>query len=183
MIFTRRSFLFSIGSAAGLGFIPAGRASGGSELLKQKFDYLSQHGNSNCSNKFMKSIAEMPAGTRLQGSCCAPMDFHRYSEQIEALKIYSAILEIPTDPYDVPAAQAAKLMSYYDLNLSRNEQVAYDFGMANSDEKGPCCCKCWRWYAYGGLGKLLIREKSFDGPRLADVWNLSSGCGGGAEHH
>jgi hypothetical protein len=183
MSFTRRSFMFSIGSAIGLGFIPSARSASESNELKKKFDFLSQSGNSNCSNRFMRSIAKMPVGARLQGSCCMPMDFHRYSEQIQALKKYSAVLEIPNDPYDVPAPLAAKLMSYYDLSLSKNEQVAYDFVMANTDEKGPCCCKCWRWYVYGGLGKLLIREKGFDGPRLVDIWNLSSGCGGGAEHH
>jgi hypothetical protein len=152
------------------------------EILK-KFKYLNENGNSNCSGKFMKSIAAMPSGARLQGSCCAPMDAHRYVEQVQSLRKYSALPEIPNDPYDVPAELAAKLMSYYDLPLNTDEQLVYDYIMANSDEKGPCCCQCWRWYVYGGLGKYLIREKGFDGPRLVDVWNLSSGCGGGAEHH
>jgi len=55
---------------------------------------------------------------------------------------------------------------------------AYDQAMALSSEKGPCCCECWRWHAYGGLGKLLIRDRGFDGAKLARVWDLSDGCGG-----
>ncbi len=152
------------------------------EILK-KFKFLSENGNSNCSGKFMKSIATMPAGARLQGSCCAPMDAHRYVEQVSALRKYSAVSNIPPDPYDVPAQLAQKLMAYYDKPLNGTEQAAYEIAMNNSDEKGPCCCKCWRWYVYGGLGTYLIQEKKFDGAQLVEVWNLSSGCGGGAEHH
>lgn len=125
----------------------------------------------------------MPAGARLQGSCCASMDAHRYVEQIKTLRKYSAVPEIPSDPYDVPADLAHKLMPYYERTLNANEQQAYDYAMGNSDEMGPCCCQYWRWHVYGGLGKYLIRERGFDGPRVVDVWNLSSGCGGGAEHH
>jgi hypothetical protein len=149
----------------------------------RKFKFLSENGNSNCSGRFMKSIAAMPVGARLQGSCCAPMDAHRYVEQVRALEKFGSISNIPPDPYDVPAELAQKLMAYYDRPLSHTEQTAYDFAMNNSDEEGPCCCKCWRWYVYGGLGKYLIHEKKFDGARLVEVWNLSSGCGGGAEHH
>lgn len=151
------------------------------ELLK-KFKFLSENGNSNCSGKFMRSISTMPAGARLQGSCCSPMDSHHYLEQARALRKYSAISGIPRNPYDVPAELAKKLMSYYDRPLSNIEQVAYNFAMENSDEKGPCCCKCWRWHVYGGLGNYLTKEKRLNGPQLVEVWNLSSGCGGGAEH-
>ena len=51
--------------------------------LKTQFDYLSRNGNSTCSRAFMDSIASMPEDFRLQGSCCSPMSFHRYSEQLE----------------------------------------------------------------------------------------------------
>ena len=50
--------------------------------------------------------------------------------------------------------------------------------MANSDEKGPCCCRCWRWKVYGGLAKLLVREHGFDGKQVTEVWDMSNGCGG-----
>jgi hypothetical protein len=187
-IYSRRRFMASLSSVTSLALVnPIVRARAATPeievALMKRFNHLSQNGNSNCSSKFMKSIATMPAGARLQGSCCAPMDAHRYVEQVHALHKYSAVIEMPPDPYDVSAELAQKLMGYYDKPLSSAQQMVYDFAMKNSDEKGPCCCKCWRWHVYGGLGKYLILEKGFDSPRLVEVWNLSSGCGGGAEHH
>ncbi|MBI2007212.1 MAG: hypothetical protein HYS83_00685, partial [Candidatus Blackburnbacteria bacterium] len=115
------------------------------EALVAKFDYLSKNGNSSCSGAFRDSIASMPDNAHLQGSCCSPMSMHRYSEQVEGLKKYQQILEIPPDPYDIEAKLAKKLMADYDnIQLTAEEQKAYDFAMQNSDEKGPCCCKCWR---------------------------------------
>jgi hypothetical protein len=148
------------------------------QTLDERFEHLSKNGNSTCSAVFTDSISKMPVTARLQGSCCSPMDRQRYGEQIEALKEYSAIPEIPPDPYDIAAGTAQKAMSNYDLSLSIEEQKAYQFAMANSGEKGPCCCQCWRWRVYGGLAKLLIREHHFTGEQIVEVWNLSSGCGG-----
>src|SRR6476660_2722504 len=93
---------------------------------------------------------------KAQGSCCAPMDESRYRQQSEGLRKYSDITEVPPDPYDIPAPLAHKLMGDYDLVLNKEEQAAYDYAMQHSDMEGPCCCKCWRWKVYGGLGKLLI---------------------------
>src|SRR5262245_20039678 len=90
--------------------------------LNQRFDYLSGNGNSNCSAEFMESIATMPSVARLQGSCCSPMDRHRYVEQIKALEKYSAIKEIPPDPYDIAAGVAQKVMPYYELALTPDEE-------------------------------------------------------------
>ena len=42
--------------------------------LKSRFEFLSQHGNVECSTKFEASIATMAPDAKLQGSCCAPMD-------------------------------------------------------------------------------------------------------------
>lgn len=154
-----------------------------SEALAAKFDYLSQNGNSSCSATFQNSIYGMANDSHIQGSCCSPMSLHRYSEQVEGLKKYSNIPEIPPDPYDIEAGLAKKLMEYYDLELSPEEQQAYDYAMKNSHEKGPCCCKCWRWYVYGGLGKLLVHNYGFTGEQLTEVWDLSDGCGGDNEHH
>ena len=150
--------------------------------LKTQFDYLSRNGNSTCSRAFMDSIASMPEDFRLQGSCCSPMSFHRYSEQLEGLKNYNQIAEIPSNPYDVPAAIAKKLLTYYDLDLTAEEKEVYDYAMQNSDEKGPCCCACWRWHVYGGVAKLLIRDHGFTGQQVAEVWDLSDGCGGEGDH-
>ena len=151
--------------------------------LMRRFEHLSKNGNSNCSGAFMDSISTMPPAARLQGSCCAPMDAHRYVEQIRALRAYKHIAEIPDDPYDIEAGLAHTLKARYDLALTPTEQAAYDYAMEKSDERGPCCCGCWRWYVYGGLAKQLIRERGFTREQVTEVWNLSSGCGGGAEHH
>lgn len=150
----------------------------GAPEIGERFAYLSTHGNSNCSRAFTDSIATMPPTARLQGSCCSPMELHRYGEQIEGLKAYSDQPLIPPDPYDIPAGLAANLKSAYDLALTADEQAAYDYAMDHSDEKGPCCCRCWRWQVYGGLAKRLIHDHGFTGEEVAKVWNLSNGCGG-----
>ena len=157
------------------------------EALAARFDYLSKNGNSSCSASFRSSITSMPDDERLRGSCCSPMSVHRYSEQVEGLAKFKSVAsqdidKIPDDPYDIKAGLAKELMSYYDLELTPEEQKAYDYAMQNSSEKGPCCCKCWRWYVYGGLGKYLIKNHGFTGEQVTELWNLSDGCGGDEEH-
>lgn len=147
-----------------------------------RFEYLSGNGNSSCSRAFMDSISSMPNDMRLRGSCCGPMSLHRYSEQVAALKKYGDIPDIPPDPYDIQAELAKKLKSQYTVQLASDEQEAYDFAMAHSSEQGPCCCQCWRWEVYGGLGKYLIRNYGFTGEQVTDVWDMSNGCGGDGEH-
>jgi hypothetical protein len=149
-----------------------------SETPDARFKFLHENGNSSCTKAFLDSISAMPSGARLQGSCCSEMELTRYLKQTKALAAYHDIAEIPPDPYDIDASLAAKLLTYYDLALKPGEQNAYDYAMANSDEKGPCCCRCWRWKVYGGLAKLLIREHGYDGKQVTEVWNLSNGCGG-----
>ncbi len=152
--------------------------------VEAKFDFLSKNGNSSCSSSFRDSIATMSDETRLRGSCCSPMSLHRYKEQVEGLMRYNNIAEIPPDPYDIEAGLAKKLMGYYDnLQLTPDEQKEYDYAMNNSDEKGPCCCRCWRWNVYGGLGKFLIKNYKFTGKQVTEVWNLSDGCGGDSKHY
>lgn len=145
---------------------------------EERFLYLSTNGNSNCSGAFLASIPKMSAMERLQGSCCAPMEQARYTEQVEGLKDFKEDAEIPPDPYDIPAGLAQKALANFDLALTPEEQKAYDYAMANSAEEGPCCCKCWRWKVYGGLAKFLIHVKHYTGAQITQVWNLSDGCGG-----
>ncbi len=152
-----------------------------------KFAELSKNGNSTCSGMFKDSISSMADNARIQGSCCSPMSLHRYTEQVEGLVKFKSIpgqniAEIPDDPYDVEAGLAKRLIAYYDTELSSEEQAAYDYALQNSNEKGPCCCKCWRWYVYGGLGKYLIKNHGFSGEQITKLWNLSDGCGGDEEH-
>jgi hypothetical protein len=150
----------------------------GDAALKSRFEALSQHGNVECSMQFEKLIGTMGSEGRLQGSCCAPMDEARYRQQIEGLKKYADVTEVPPDPYDIPAQLAHRLMGYYDMALNKEEESAYDYAMEHSDMQGPCCCKCWRWKVYGGLGKYLIRVHHYTGQQLTDLWNVGQGCGG-----
>ncbi|MBI3231842.1 MAG: hypothetical protein HYZ51_02050, partial [Candidatus Doudnabacteria bacterium] len=150
--------------------------------LAAKFDLLSKNGNSSCSGIFKDSILTMPDDKRIQGSCCSPMSMHRYSEQVEGLKKYKNIPEIPSDSYDIDTRIAKQMIANYDIQLTPEEQRAYDYAMQNSDEKGPCCCKCWRWYVYGGLAKVLIQKYNFTGEQITEIWNLSDGCGGEGDH-
>jgi len=157
------------------------------KALAAKFADLSQSGNSSCSATFKESILAMSDDARLKGSCCSPMSIHRYAEQVEGLQKFKSnpsqnIAEIPDDPYDIEVGLAKRLISYYDIELTPDEQAAYDYAMLNSSEKGPCCCKCWRWYVYGGLGKYLIKNHGFTGEQITELWNLSDGCGGDNEH-
>lgn len=151
--------------------------------VEARFAYLSQNGNSSCAASFQASIPAMADSERLRGSCCGPMYLHTYTEQIEDLKKYAQIPEIPPDPYNVEAGLTKKLLAAYDRQLTPDQQVAYDYAMEHSDEKGPCCCPCWRWNTYGGLGKILIADYGFTGEQVTDVWNLSEGCGGEEHHH
>jgi len=48
--------------------------------LKERFNYLSQHGNVECSVQFEKLIGTKGPDGRLHGSCCAPMDDARYCQ-------------------------------------------------------------------------------------------------------
>lgn len=149
----------------------------------EKFEYLSRSANSSCSVNFKDSISSLSDNTTLKGSCCSPMGNHRYKEQVAGLTKFKDIPEIPPDPYDVNVGLAKKLMVYYDEPLTSKEQKDYDYAMENSDEKGPCCCKCWRWFVYGGLGKYLIKNYGFSGEQVTEVWNLSDGCGGEGDHY
>lgn len=148
----------------------------GTSNLDARFAYLSTHGNSSCSQAFMDSIATMLVKMRLQGSCCSPMVLSRYIKQIDGLKKFAMVPEIPPDPYDIEAGMAKKMLAAYHIRLTGPQQTAYNYAMRYSEEKGPCCCRCWR--AYGGLAKLLIRDRGFAGPQVTEVWDLSDGCGG-----
>jgi len=174
---SRRGFL--LGAAASfLGLIHRPSWADVDSELDARFAYLSTHGNNNCSVEFMQSIQTMPITASLQGSCCAPMDRAKYKSQRQGLRAFSHIPEIPPDPYDIPAGVAQKMLMYYSLNLATAEQPAYQYAMEHSEEKGPCCCQCWRWHVLGGLAKFLIREHAFSGPQVTQIWDLTNGCGG-----
>jgi hypothetical protein len=146
--------------------------------LAARFAYLSTHGNSSCSPAFLASIASMRDDARLRGSCCSPMSLPRYRKQIGGLKKYRNVSEIPRDPYDIRAGLAKKLLRFEGLKLSPKQRSAYHYAMRHAEDRGPCCCPCWRWHVYGGLARHLIKSHGFTGHKIVSVWNLSSGCGG-----
>lgn len=55
----------------------------GATDLEARFNYLSQHGNVQCSVLFENSIKIMPSDAKLEGSCCAPMDEAPYRQQLD----------------------------------------------------------------------------------------------------
>ena len=150
--------------------------------LESKFVLLSNaHTNFCAKADFISSKSD---DERLQGSCCSKMDFHRYNEQVEVLKKYSTIEEIPKDPYDIPVSLAKKLLNFKNnIKLTEEQQMIYDEAMKMSHEHGPCCCKCWRWDAFEGLAKFLITEYGFNSEQIAEVWDLADGCGGKGHEH
>lgn len=112
------------------------------------------------------------------------MDLHKYQEQIEGLKKYADIPQIPEDPYDVPVSLAKKLFDYQNtIQLTADQQSIYDQAMKLSEEGGPCCCRCWRWTAFEGQAKYLITEKNWDSQQIAELWDLEDGCGGSGHEH
>lgn len=126
----------------------------------------------------------MPDEARIQGSCCGPMDFHKYQEQVDGLKKYADIPQIPTDPYDVPVSLAKQLFEYQrTIQLTPEQQAIYDQAANLSEEGGPCCCRCWRWTAFEGQAKYLITELDWSAGQIAELWNLQDGCGGPGHEH
>ena len=129
--------------------------------LKSKFALLSSAKTNFCAKADF--IASKSDDESLQGSCCSKMDFHRYTEQVEGLKKYSNINQIPSDPYDIPVSLAKELLEYKKtIKLTSEQQAIYDEAMQMSHEHGPCCCKCWKWDAFDGLAKYLIIEHNFN---------------------
>lgn len=160
---------------------PADRSSSPSMMLvagsEEAFNYLSQQRSNACDLQpdLLLSYAD---DMRLQGSCCSPMDLHRYQEQVAELRRYAGIAQIPQDPYDVPVALAQELLGYQaDIQLTSQQQAIYDRAVELSDG-GPCCCGCWRWYAFEGMGKYLIVEQGWTSEQLSELWSMIDGCGG-----
>jgi len=107
------------------------------------------------------------------------MDQAAYRSQVAALRHYAGIPQIPTDPYDIPAGLAQQMIRYESrLHLAPVQQRIYDSAMRRTSEKGPCCCKCWRWTAFHGLADYLIADRGWQAPQLAALISDLDGCGG-----
>ncbi len=151
-----------------------------SGTLKQRFTFLNQRHTNQCGLSGV-DLSKIAVHGRLQGSCCRPMVYDHYVRQVNGLRAYTAVSEIPTDPYDIPVSLARRLISFSDsIKLSSAQQVVYERAVKLSDEHGPCCCHCWRWKAFEGQAKALIARRAYSPERIAKVWDLEDGCGGAA---
>lgn len=159
--------------------IPANRSSpAGAPGSSTQFAALVHQTSNRCALQ-ARAILAYPAGKHLQGSCCTKMDATSYRAQVRALRRYRSLPEIPRDPYDVPAGVAQRLLRYDEsIALSPSQRGIYARAMSMSDEKGPCCCKCWRWNAFRGLSKYLISHRGWRAPQLASLIGALDGCGG-----
>lgn len=145
---------------------------------KEAFEYLSLNTNSYC-GLIPQNVDGYSDEQSIQGACCGAMDFHRYQEQVESLKHYSDISQIPEDPYDIPVPLAKELFKYQEsIALTPEQQKTYDEAVEMSQEGGPCCCRCWRWTAFEGQAKYLITQHNFNAQQIAEIWDLEDGCGG-----
>ncbi len=145
-----------------------------------RFTYLAAQRSNRCGLDWQE-IGSMPSDQRLQGSCCQAMDEAHYRRQVTALRRYRAVALVPRDPYDISVALAKRLLHLRaQVKLTPTQQATYRQGMADSPEHGPCCCHCWRWQAFSGLGKYLVHERHWPAGRLASLIGDLDGCGGTA---
>lgn len=145
--------------------------------LTQRFDTLSKLHTNLCA--IQTYIYTFDNSSFLQGSCCSPMNFSSYVEQVNGLRNYSGIKLIPPDPYNVSVSLAKQLLVYdQNATLTQQQQAIYNQAVNMSADNGPCCCRCWRWYVFEGLGKYLITKYGYAAKQVAGVWELEDGCGG-----
>jgi hypothetical protein len=146
--------------------------------LRQRFAILSAHHSNKCGLR-PESLNSIATNGRLQGSCRTAMNFSHYVRQIRGLRQFASEPAIPRDPYDSSVRLAKRLTRFAaTVRLGAAQQRSYERAMRLSDERGPCCCHCWRWTAFEGQAKYLIARRGYDGRRIAQVWDLEDGCGG-----
>ena len=142
-----------------------------------RFDFLRRQHSNRCGMP-ASALNAMAPSARLQGSCCFPMDFRSYVNQVRDLKRYAAVALIPKDPYDIPVSLGKRLIGYQSIKLTAKQQRIYNRAKPLSTTKGPCCCPCWRWTAFEGQAKYLISRRAYSAQQIAGVWSLEEGCGG-----
>jgi hypothetical protein len=158
----------------------ADRKSLATSSLARRFAILNVRHTNKCGLQ-PKSLDSISTAGRLQGSCCFPMTYAKYAQQVRGLRTYRQTPEIPVDPYDVSVELAKQLTSYAsDIALTASQQATYDSAVRLSREHGPCCCRCWRWTAFEGQAKKFIVERRFSAAKIAAIWGLEDGCGGKA---
>lgn len=148
-----------------------------STSLRARFDYLGKQHSNRCGMPASALVAMRP-GARLQGSCCFPMNYDAYVKQRHEIARYADVSVVPHDAYDVSAILAKRLISYQSIKLTSAQKRVYNRAKPLSTTKGPCCCRCWRWTAFGGQAKYLITRRHYSARQIADVWSVEEGCGG-----
>lgn len=66
--------------------------------LVERFEFLSQNGNSTCARAFRNSIADLPSSARLQGSCCGEMSLASLQRADRGIKAIRRHLRGPARP-------------------------------------------------------------------------------------
>jgi len=178
-----------IGAGAAAAVISSSGGDGGGPAIghpgrsrsNTRFAALSAAHSNRCQLQAPQVMA-MRTDTRLQGSCCFPMDEASYSRQLRGLRRYASMPRlVPSDPYDIPVALAQRLLRYRSIPLTGGERAAYGLAVRRSDTRGPCCCPCWRWQAFSGQARYLLHRRGFSGARVGRLWDLEQGCGGPSE--
>jgi hypothetical protein len=124
-------------------------------------------------------IITLPRSSSLQGACCTSMVMTKYARQIEGLKSYKAIPQIPPDPYNIPADTAKAMLTFYNgISLTASQQNIYESAQNTTADSGWCCCQCWAWYTHAGLAKYLVTQHNYTAKQVAAVINLEDCCGG-----
>ncbi len=145
-------------------------------LAAARTDVCRDLGNKSAMERYMNSL---PDGSMFQGSCCSPMNLSKYTSQVNGLKQYHDISEIPKDPYSVSVVSTKQMVGFYNnIDLTATQKGAYDTAASRTDDSGWCCCQCWAWYAHAGLAKFLITRKNFTATQVAAVTSLEDCCGG-----
>ncbi len=157
-------------AAADTGNAPAG--------TQTQFVFLAGQHTNFCSLQ-QGAVLGYPDDQPIQGSCCNAMDMAKYQHQVDGLKPYGNIAEIPADPYNIRAGLAKTLLGYErNIALSGTDKVTFDAAMQMTTDKGPCCCHCWRWNTTEGLDKRLVTVRHMGAAEVARITDLVNGCGG-----
>jgi hypothetical protein len=146
------------------------------KLSTSQTDVCRDLGNKTAIEQYMNSL---PNKARLQGSCCNPMVFSKFLSQVNTLKQYSSIPQIPSDPYNILAPSAKQMLGYYDnIKLTSSQQNIYNSAKSKTTDSGWCCCQCWAWYTHAGLAKYLITQHNYSATQITNITNLEDCCGG-----
>jgi hypothetical protein len=157
--------------------VAATRQAPRSDSLRARFAVLSRAHSNRCGMP-ASALDAMPPGARLQGACCFPMDYRSYVNQVRELRRYAGVDVVPKDPYDIPVSLAKLLIGYQSIKLTSEQRRTYNRAIPLSETKGPCCCPCWRWTAFGGQAKYLITRRHWSAKQVAALWGHEEGCGG-----